>query len=361
MPENPEPRSFNRRQFIRRGAAGAGVVVAAAGVAVAARQLRRRASSITARDESNPFAYDVTSLTRTDPRWLHFEEVGRIAKVLEDPRRIAIRDERIFLAAGNYVHVLNLAGVRESEIALTTPPRCLALGEDGTICVGLRDHLEFYDRQGTRRAVWDPPGARTWFTGVAIGPNDVFAADAGHRVVLRYDRSGKLIGRIGEKNQAKDVPGFVVPSPFFDLEWHRDGMLRVANPGRHQIEIFTPNGDFEWSWGKASAAVDGFCGCCNPVNFTLLADGRYVTCEKGLPRVKIYGVDGSLESVVAGPESFIENQKSTSDDSMSDATHGGLDVAVDGRGRVYILDLVVGDIRIMARKTGAGKAGAEAS
>ncbi|MGE5531208.1 MAG: hypothetical protein ACM3VW_03690, partial [Bacteroidota bacterium] len=31
-------------------------------------------------------------------------------------------------------------------------------------------------------------------------------------------------------------------------------------------------------------------------------DGRVVTAEKGLPRVKVYKADGTLDSVVVGPE-----------------------------------------------------------
>ncbi|MBM3243119.1 hypothetical protein FJZ31_43220, partial [Candidatus Poribacteria bacterium] len=50
--------------------------------------------------------------------------------------------------------------------------------------------------------------------------------------------------------------------------------------------------------GYLSMDIDGFCGCCNPVNFAMLPDGRFVTCEKGLPRVKIYDADGTFSGVV---------------------------------------------------------------
>ena len=88
----------------------------------------------------------------------------------------------------------------------------------------------------------------------------------------------------------------------------RDGLLRVNNPGRHSVEVYSAKGDLESSWGKATATLStAFCGCCNPVGVALLADGRCVTCEKGLPRVKVYSAQGVFESVVAGPESFPEN------------------------------------------------------
>jgi len=190
-----------------------------------------------------------------------------------------------------------------------------------------------------------------------VGENDVFAADSGTRVVHRFDRSGKAVGRIGAKNAERNAPGFVVPSPYLAVRIHRDGLLRVNDPGRHRIEAYTLAGDFEGAWGKFGAGIDGFCGCCNPINFTFLPDGRSVTCEKGLPRVKIYTAEGQLESVVAGTESFPENAKVGAGEHDSDASLAGLDAAVDSEGRVYILDLVTAQIRVMRRKgTGEHKA-----
>jgi hypothetical protein len=130
----------------------------------------------------------------------------------------------------------------------------------------------------------------------------------------------------------------------------RDGLLRVNNPGRHSVEVYTAKGDLDSSWGKATAAIEGFCGCCNPVGLALLPDGRYVTCEKGLPRVKIYSAQGVFQSVVAGPESFPENARAGAQHDGSDGLLGGLDAAVDSQGRIYVLDLVAEDVRVMRAK-----------
>ena len=96
--------------------------------------------------------------------------------------------------------------------------------------------------------------------------------------------------------------------------------------------------------------ITGFCGCCNPINLALLPDGRYVTCEKGLPRVKIYSERGEFESVVAGAESFPENARACASKGLGDCTQGGLDVVADSRGRIYILDFVTSEVRVMQRK-----------
>ena len=341
-------RAITRRHFINRAVRDAGLL-AVSGVSIATSvRLARGASP---GKEPNPFAYDVERLRKTDPKLIHYEQVGRFAGPKPEPRRITIGPEdRVYIAAGNYVSVLDGEGKRISEIDLGSAARCVAEAGDGTIYAGVRDHVEVFDRKGKRLATWDSPGKRTWLTGLAVGENDVFAADAGNRVVLRYDKSGKLAGRIGERNKERNVPGLVMPSPYLDVVLGRDGLLRVNNTGRHRVEAYTSSGDLEFFWGKPTGAIEGFCGCCNPVGLAMLPDGRYVTCEKGLPRVKVYSPEGVFESVVAGAESFVENAKATFVKGGEDCRLGGLDAAVDSQQRIYILDLVTNDVRVMKHK-----------
>ena len=86
--------------------------------------------------------------------------------------------------------------------------------------------------------------------------------------------------------------------------------------------------------------IEGFCGCCNPTNIALLADGKIVTSEKGLPRVKVYRPDGTLESVIAGPEAFASRVV-------------GLDLAVDAAERVMVLDPAAKTVRSFERRNEA--------
>ncbi len=75
-------------------------------------------------------------------------------------------------------------------------PYCLAVGTGehafpGRLYVGMRDHVEVYEAQGKRQAVWDRPGPRAVLTSIALSEEDVFVADAGSLVVWRYDRRAK--------------------------------------------------------------------------------------------------------------------------------------------------------------------------
>jgi len=339
---------ITRRDFLKETAGGAGILALSSGAFAASVGLARGAS---VGKDPNPFTYDVERLRKTDAKLIHYEQVGHFPGPNPDPHRIAIGpDDRVYIAAGNSVSVLDREGTRVIDIGLSTAARCVAVAGDGTIYAGVRDHVEVFDSKGKRLTTWDSPGKRTWFTGLAVGESDVFAADAGNRVVLRYDKSGKLAGRIGEKNKERNIPGLILPSPYLDVKLARDGLLRVNNTGRHRVEAYTRSGDLEFSWGKPSNAIEGFCGCCNPIGLALLPDGRYVTCEKGLPRVKVYSPEGTFESVVAGAESFVENAKATFVKGTEDCRLGGLDAAVDSQQRIFILDLVANDVRVMKHK-----------
>lgn len=339
---------ITRRHFIRQSARRAGLLALGGASLGASAKLARAAA---AQKDANPFAYDLERVSKTDPRLVHYEEAARFACPQPEPRRIAIGPEdRLYIAGRDGLSILDRAGAPLEKIALPAPARCVAVATDGTVYAGLRDQVAVFSRQGQRLGSWESRGPRAWLTGLAVGATDVFVADAGNRVVLRYDTSGKLVARIGEKSKDRNVPGLIVPSPYLDVALGHDGLLRVNNPGRHCVEVYTVDGDLEFSWGKPSAAITGFCGCCNPVALALLPDGRYVTCEKGLPRVKIYSAEGLFECVVAGPESFLANAKVGAINDKSDGLMGGLDAAVDSQGRIYVLDLVAADVHLMKSK-----------
>jgi hypothetical protein len=295
--------------------------------------------------------YDISKFNATDPKLIKYEEASRVLQAGTRARRIAALPGGGFLVACEQgaLEYTN-SGVRVREFATPTPARCAARGDDGVVYVGTREGIHTFDKEGRRTGMWAAANSRTWFTGLAASENDVFAADSGNRVVLRFDQSGKVIGRIGLKDKDRNVPGIVLPSPYLHVALGRDGLLRVNNTGRHCVELYTVDGDLEFSWGKPGAAIEGFCGCCNPVGLAVLPDGRCVTAEKGLPRVKVYSATGDFECVVAGTESFPQNTRHGAARDAKDGTMGGLDVAVGSDGKILVLDLVTGHVHQMREK-----------
>ncbi len=323
---------------------GAIVTLAIAGAIIAVSRLQTRDKETSGL--SDAFTYDLKNLRKTDPKLIQYEEGAPIQTGFRDVFGIALGpNDAIYVAGDGSVRAFNGNGSRLSEVRLTDSPRCLAVADDGTLYIGMKEHIEVYDPKGVRKANWESLGKNALLTSIAVSGHDVFAADAGNRAVLHYTTSGKLVNLIGKKDETRDIPGFVVPSPYFDLALAPDGLLRVANPGRHRVEAYTFNGDLEFWWGKVSMGIEGFAGCGNPVNFALLSDGTFVTCEKGLPRVKIYAADGDFVGVVAGAELF----PTYTYDGFSSEQTGELDVAVDSQGRILVLDAVEKTVRIFTR------------
>jgi hypothetical protein len=295
---------------------------------------------------------DAAKLAQFDPNLILYTESGTpIPTGFERSRALALDAQgRLYLAGDEAIRVLSRTGNLERVIGFSGEPRCVTVSTDGKIYVGVEDHVEVLDMAGQRLSVWEGQGERAFLTSIALTKNDVLVADAGNAVVLRYDLTGKLIGRIGEKDLERNIPGIHVPSPYFDVAVAPDGLLRVVSPDRLRIEAYTLDGDLEFWWGQSSMRIEGFCGCCNPANFAMLPEGGYVTAEKGLIRIKVYEPDGSFKGVVAGPEQLVEGGAARVFESVDDARASGFDVAVDADGRVHVLDTIANTVRVFVQK-----------
>jgi hypothetical protein len=322
-------------------------IVITVAIAIALVIILRTATTVDKRTTiGNAFIYDIKEFSKTDPNLIKYKETDKIKTGLKNPYAIATdSSDRIYVAGDKSIKIFDIQGKVLSEIKLNDSPQCLTISGDGSIYVGMKEHIEVYNPAGKLITKWNSLGQNVVITAITVSGNDVFIADAGRKIVLRYDISGKLKATIGKRNPDKAIPGFVIPSPYFDLAIAPDGLLKVVNPGLHKIESYTFDGDLESSWGETSIDIKGFSGCCNPVNITILSDGKFVTCEKGIPRVKVYNSKGNFDSVVAGAESFadtvgIYNPAETKEDSTK-----ALDVAVDSKDNIFVLDPVEKTIR----------------
>ena len=296
---------------------------------------------------SSETAADVTAEPEPapiDPKLIQYRQTGSIAVAMKAVYALAVGlEDRIYVGGDKAIQGFDAHGTRQTQIALEDQPCCLAVGQadhvrPGRIYVGMRKHVEVLGPDGARAAVWEPLGEKAMVTSIAAAEQDVFVADAGNRIVWHFDTAGKLLGRIGARDDARNIPGFVITSPYFDLVVCPDGLLRVVNPRALRIEAYTFRGDLEAHWGQAAPTIDGFFGCCNPAHLAVLPDGRIVTAEKGAPRVKVYSSDGKFLCVVAGPHEI---------------PTVAADLAADRNGRVLILDPVAKAVRIFEPKQAA--------
>ena len=339
-------RSTNRRDFLLTGLACAGVAAVGGGVAWVSRRYRALAGQ---RPDgglrSDRFRYDLEKYRAIDPQLVLYDEEARIKLGMNQPIALAVGpDDAVYVAGQDGVTVHDSSGERRASFALPSPAHALAADAKGTIYVAFRDRLGIFDAGGRMAVESEPLGGKTWLTSVGVARDGIILADGGNRRLVWCDAEGKETGAIDGPE-----PGFVVPSAFFEVAVDADGMVQVANPGRHRVETYTPAGEFREAWGSASMAIEGFCGCCNPANFTLLPDGRFVTSEKGLNRIKVYSARGEFEGVVAGPDQLIEDD-ALAERACRDCTVGfGIPVAADASGRVLALDPMSGSVRVFAR------------
>ena len=298
------------------------------------------------------FIYDVSDLVKVDPALImYIESPNPITTAQKDTSAIAIdASDNVYVAGDNRIAVFNTTGDQIRQFPIAGKVRGLAVSTDDKIYVGNDGHVEILDINGKVISKWPDLGSRAVITSIALTDKDVFVADAGNRVIYMYDLAGNIVNEIGKKDPDRNIPGFVIPSPYFDIAIADDGLLRVVNPGAHHIEAYTFDGDLEFSWGKTSAGIEGFCGCCNPVNFAILSDGSFITCEKGLTRVKQYDQYGKFVGVVAGTQQLIDPKLARICETPDQCQAGGFDVAVDSKDRVYVLDTIRNTVRIFTKK-----------
>jgi hypothetical protein len=276
-----------------------------------------------------------------DPALVRFEERGSFTTGMKEPRGLAVDAEgRVFVAGDGEVRVFDAAGEPLRRFDGLGAARCLAVappvGETaGRVDVAGADRVEVFDAEGNRLAAWDSLGAQAVVTSIVACEEVVFVADAGNRIVRRFDAEGNLLGKIGEPDPTRNSIGFIITSDSFDVALGADGLVYAVNPRALRVEAYTPGGHFQTQWGRGSPGIAGFFGCCNPAHLAAFPDGRFAPAEKGISRVKVYGPGGQFESVVAGPEQM-------------PAT--AADLAVDPDGRVLVLDPSSAAVRVFVEK-----------
>lgn len=290
--------------------------------------------------DGNPFEYNIDLFVQDGSDNVNYEPDGVINLAIEKPSAVAInRHDTLFVAGNGTLILFAPDGNQLAAYEIAGQATCMAVDHSNLLYVGLTSQIEVLDIKGKRKAMWRSVGENAILTSITVSESFVYAADAGQKLVWKLDKSGNVMARMGEENPQKDIDGFVIPSPYFDVAIDPDGFLWAVNTGRHQFENYYPNGDLRSTWARTSMGVDGFSGCCNPSHIAILEDGSFVTSEKGIPRVKIHNLNGDFVTMVAPAQLFDEGTV-------------GLDLAVDSRQRIFVLDPHRRQVRIFRRKEG---------
>jgi hypothetical protein len=159
---------------------------------------------------------------------------------------------------------------------------------------------------------------------IAAHGGDILVADASARVIRRFDEAGRQRNLIGDRGKTKT---FMLPNGKLDLAVDAAGVVRATDTGRHQVTAWTLDGAPVGKFGKFGMQDPAdFVGCCNPTNVAATRDGKIVTSEKMVARVKVFEPDGRLLALI-GTEHF-------------DPMCTQIPIAADSRGRILAADPV---------------------
>lgn len=276
------------------------------------------------RQPANPYALETDSLYAVRIDMITWREFRQMKLNLESPSAISGCNGILTITGDQILMVITVDGRLIREKRLDVKPSCVKTTLD-RIYVGAGNQVLALDTSGNLINRFSGLYDSTLISCIDVLSEKVFIADAGKRMVYRYNREGIKELEFNGKSSSQDGHGFIIPSPDFDLAFSPSGELWVVNPGKHAMENYTTDGELRGWWEANAADITGFSGCCNPAHFAFLPDGNFVTSEKRIIRIKEYRPSGEFSGVVAAPSLF-ENQVDAPD------------IYCDESGKVYLLD-----------------------
>jgi len=245
-----------------------------------------------------------TDYRHVPPEWIGYRQTAVFDFPIEGrTTSFAVQNDSTFIvgtAEPPGLYFFDDTGTLLRKVDLHEEPRAIACGTPNTIftdkiMIAHPHHIAVHSAEGNWEASWQLPDDKSDIRSLVATPEYLFAADTGNRSVHRWSLDGNLDLTFGENFVVYAAPITMTFSP-------KSSLLYVVNPGKHRIEVFTQEGLYqpELSFGEPSASLSGFAGCCNPIGLAVLDDGRILTVEKAVSRVKIFKIDGQLDSVVAG-------------------------------------------------------------
>ena len=236
---------------------------------------------------------------------------------------IAVDTHGHLYAAGDAeIKSFDADGRLRSRWSAAQPVLSVAVQSDGTVYAGEQRQIEVFDRAGKLIRTWRDPKLVGRITAIGFSGDSVLAGDTWDRAIQRFDREGRYVKTIGKNNP---VNGLLIPNGVVDFGVAPDGSIFAANPGKHRVETYSPEGELMGHIGRFDGSDPvGFTGSCNPTN---VAVGRAIyTTEKAVPRVKAYDFEGRLLAVIAS--------------GVFDPNCKNMDVAAGPNGEVYVADTV---------------------
>ena len=288
--------------------------------------------------EANKFEFSVDEFKNVPDNLIHYKETRNFKVGCNEPAGLTIHNNLIYLVGDMKLKVIDDSGKLLKENVFVEKPKTVEVSGD-TIIVAFEKRIQILNQNFEEINQWSLDNDNSFITAIVFYENFLYVADAGVRRILRFDMAGELQNEFEGKASEDVLHGFIIPSPYFDIDINDYGDLWVVNPGLHSLENYTSEGRLREHWKASGNQTENFSGCCNPAHFCFLPDGSFVTSEKGLVRVKVYKPSGEFVCVVAPPTKF--------DDKIEGQAP---DVAVDSSGNIFALDFDRNVLRVFEKK-----------
>lgn len=212
----------------------------------------------------------------------------------EKINRFKLYNEELYISAGTSVYIYGQSGVPSSSFPVKQEARDIYV-EKENIYILYPASVEVYNTNGDLLHTWDACSELSDYCSFTLAGEFVFVTDAANKNICKYTKEGGFV------NFIRSPEHFIVPSYSFDIE-SRNDTIYCINPGKHQIESYTLDGDFIAAFGKPGVEEGFFSGCCNPVYISFTPGGELLTSEKGNPRIGCFGVNGEFRGLLLDNE-----------------------------------------------------------
>ena len=203
-------------------------------------------------------------------------------------------EDKVFVACAGKVSVFDSYGKTLNHFEIKNAVRDIIVDDEGVFLL-YPASISVYSHQGTLLREWEACSELSDYCSFTVASGFLYATDAENKNICQYTTEGGFVRFINSPNK------FVVPSYTFGIE-HVDGVLFCSNPGRHQVEKYSLEGEYLGSFGKPGTVPGYFTGCCNPVYLSYTINGDIITSEKGDPRISCYGADGKFKNILLDKE-----------------------------------------------------------
>lgn len=200
-------------------------------------------------------------------------------------------DGKLYVATAGVVSVYDDYGQLQQHMNVgEASVRDMAVGTEG-IYLLRPSSIHVYSHSGEPVRQWEACSELSDYCSFALSEAFVFVTDRENKNICTYTHNGNFVKFIDSPNR------FIIPSLTFGVAYV-NGRLYCSNSGRHQVEVYTPDGIYIDAFGAHGLKPGAFCGCCNPVHLTCTSTGEIITSEKGAPRISCYGADGKFHNLL---------------------------------------------------------------